>query len=81
MARPVLPTPVFPTKTMFSARGTKSRPANPRIWRRFTPGCFLKGKVSMVHGKGSLARLIRHCRAPSWRACHWALRRRRRNSS
>ena len=45
-ASPVLPTPVLPMKTMFSALAMKSSSAKARICLRLTPGWLAKGKVS-----------------------------------
>src|SRR6266581_1802038 len=87
-ASPVLPTPVGPTSTMFSALVTKSSSAKARICFCETPGWRLKGNDSRVHCSGMPAFLIRQASAPSWRWCFsawacssskiWAMRRRRR---
>src|SRR3989337_2406075 len=49
VARPDLPTPVGPMKTMLVAVGMKSSSARLMIWRLLTPGCSLKGNVSNAH--------------------------------
>ena len=61
----VLPTPVGPMKTRFSARAIKSRSAKLWSWRRLTEGCFLKGKVSSENSSGMRARRILQSRAVS----------------
>ena len=53
-ASPVLPTPVGPMNTMFSALAMKSSSAKARIWRWLTPGCCLKGKLSRRPGLGEV---------------------------
>jgi hypothetical protein len=42
-ARPVLPVPVSPMKTMFSAASTKCSSASCSMTRRSTVGCFFQG--------------------------------------
>jgi hypothetical protein len=56
-ARPLLPTPVGPMKTMLSALAMKSSSAKVRICLAERPGCRLEGKKS-VHCSGSRAVLI-----------------------
>jgi hypothetical protein len=65
-ANPVLPTPVGPIKTMFSAFATNSISAKARICFCETPGCFLKGKDSSAHFSGNFARSMRQARAFCW---------------
>src|SRR5437667_6818153 len=69
---PVLPTPVSPMNTMFSALGMNSSCASVRIWRSLTPFCSLKGKDSRVQGSLKCARWMRASSACSCRACHSA---------
>src|SRR5881397_1815868 len=71
-ANPVFPTPVGPINTMFSALGTNSSSAKARICLRLTPGWRAKGNVSSDQRSGRLALRIRHSKACSCRACHWA---------
>src|SRR5688500_7213931 len=52
---PVLPTPVSPMKTMFSALGMKASCASVRIWRSLTPD--LEGEGFQGPGFGQLRAL------------------------
>src|SRR5690606_31278164 len=64
---PVLPTPVSPMNTMFSASGMKSSSASVRVWRSRTPVWAWNGDVWSAQASGSCARVSR---ASSAAGCH-----------